>query len=167
MITDIKNIDKQLDNEIRTFFTVLEKKNKKSFVNQKGLTFEKFLQNKFLIVLALRTGISYSLFNLIMEKAPFSQKDWTDYLHISYRTFSRYKANKNDFKSIYAEKIIEIAEVVNIGLEVFDNKAHFKKWLDTPSIALGGIRPYELLRDSYGKQLVLAELYRMDHGIFA
>jgi len=79
----------------------------------------------------------------------------------------RYKNEKSFyFKSIHTEKIIEIAEVANFGSEIFDTPNQFEIWLKTPSIALGSLKPSVLLKDSYGKGLVMAELNRIDQGIF-
>jgi uncharacterized protein (DUF2384 family) len=60
-----------------------------------------------------------------------------------------------------------MAEVTQAGLEVFDNLNTLKLWLNTPNFALGSLLPIELLKDSYGKDLVLAELIRINHGILA
>jgi putative toxin-antitoxin system antitoxin component (TIGR02293 family) len=61
----------------------------------------------------------------------------------------------------------KLAEVTKLGLEVFDNNTeHFKLWLETPSFALGKRKPIDLLSDSYGKDLVISELVRIEEGIF-
>ena len=56
--------------------------------------------------------------------------------------------------------------VTNFGKKVFDTKEQFYLWLTTPSYALGNLKPSELLKDSYGKELVMGELNRIDKGIF-
>jgi putative toxin-antitoxin system antitoxin component (TIGR02293 family) len=58
-----------------------------------------------------------------------------------------------------------MAEVTNIGKEVFGGTDKFRLWLDTPNFALGNMKPIELLKDSYGKEMVVAELTRINHGI--
>ena len=74
----------------------------------KEITFDSFLEDKLLMVKAIRAGIPYSFFDLIKENTPFSENDWADYLDISTKTLQRYKASKDhSFKSIYSEKIIE------------------------------------------------------------
>ena len=70
-------------------------------------------------------------------------------------------------QSIQTEKIIEMAEVTNIGLDVFGSMEKFKLWLDTPNYALGNLKPMELLRDSYGKEMVISELTRINYGVLA
>ncbi len=37
-----------------------------------------------------------------------------------------------------------------MGLDVFGNVEKLKLWLDTPSYALGKLKPIELLKDFYG-----------------
>ena len=52
-----------------------------------------------------------------------------------------------------------MAEVTNIGLEVFGEMGKFKLWLNTPVFSLGNNKPFELLRDSYGKEMVIDPIY--------
>ena len=59
-----------------------------------------------------------------------------------------------------------MAEVTQLGLRVFGDNDKFKLWLDTPNFALGQMKPIELLKDSYGKELVIGELTRIQYGIF-
>ena len=59
-----------------------------------------------------------------------------------------------------------MAEVTNVGLDVFGNMEKLKLWLKTPNFSLGNIKPMDLLRDSYGKELVISELTRINYGIF-
>jgi putative toxin-antitoxin system antitoxin component (TIGR02293 family) len=60
-----------------------------------------------------------------------------------------------------------MAEVTKTGLDTFGDMEKFKHWLNTPNFALGGMKPIDLIRDSYGKDLVIGELTRINHGIFA
>jgi putative toxin-antitoxin system antitoxin component (TIGR02293 family) len=60
-----------------------------------------------------------------------------------------------------------MAEVTQLGLEVFGNMEKFKLWLETPSYALGNLKPLELLKDSYGKEMVTGELTRINYGILS
>jgi len=139
----------------------------KSEVKNIDISYHDFLNNKLLIVHSIRNGISYSFYNKIKEFSPFSEKDWADFLGVSTKTLQRFKKEeKHLFKPQHSEKIIELAEVTNYGNEVFDSKSQFYHWLKSPSIALGNMTPIELLKDSYGKEMVLEELNRIDQGIF-
>ncbi len=132
------------------------------------IDYSDFFDNKMLIIKAIRTGIPYKLFRKIQDITPFTDEDWAEYLNISTKTLQRHRHDDDYvFKPIHTEKIIEVAEVTNFGKDVFDTPEQFYLWLNTPSVALGHLKPSELLKDSYGKELVMAELNRIDHGIFA
>lgn len=167
MITRYKDIDKKLDITINKFVKVLEEKNKVRIIKKGNLTFDAFLENKYLLVMAIRMGITVPIYNLIKEKAPFTLDDWATYLGISSRSINRIKSSNGNFKSIQSERILEIAEVVELGYDIFDSKEQFKQWLNTPNFALRKSRPMDLLKDSYGKEMVINELTRIEHGIFA
>ncbi len=160
------NIELRLNKEI-TSVVKNAKIDKRFFQFNNVLTFTEFFSNRLLVVSLIRQGIPYSLFNLIQMYAPFSENDWSYFLDISAKSLQRYKQSARHFKSLQSEKIIEMAEVTNIGLEVFGDISKFKLWLDTPNFALRMLKPIELLKDSYGKEMVLSELTRINHGIFS
>jgi hypothetical protein len=81
MIT-IEEIGGKLDKEIASFFSV-----NKINVPNRQITYEKFLEDKMLIIVAIRTGIPYSLFDLIQNYTPFSESDWANFLDISTKSF--------------------------------------------------------------------------------
>lgn len=165
METEIAKIEKELDKEIAAFL-ISNRFRYPSKLISKHFTYENFLNDKMLIIYAIRIGIPYSLFELIQSFTPFSENDWADILDISSRSLQRYKViSGHHFKRNHSEKIIEMAEVAKLGLDVFGNMEKLKLWLDTPNFALGSKKPLELLKDSYGKELVISELTRINHGI--
>jgi putative toxin-antitoxin system antitoxin component (TIGR02293 family) len=159
-------IQQKLDKEIST---VIKQSgiDKRFFSSKSNLTYSGFLSNKMLMILIIKEGIPYSLFNLIQHYTPFSENDWANLLDISTKSLQRYKQSSKHFKPIHSEKIIEMAEVTNVGLDVFGDMEKFKLWLDTPNFALGSLKPLELLSDSYGKEMVISELTRINYGILA
>jgi putative toxin-antitoxin system antitoxin component (TIGR02293 family) len=166
MATSKVNIQQRLDKEIST--VIKRSRIDKRFISAKSnLTYSDFLSNKMLMILIIREGVPYSLFNLIQHSTPFSENDWANILDISTKSLQRYKQSLKNFRPIQSEKIIEMAEVTNIGLDVFGNMSKFKLWLDTPNFSLGNLKPLELLSDSYGKEMVIGELTRINHGILA
>lgn len=131
------------------------------------ITFTQFLSDKMMVIVVIQHGIPYSLFDTIQEVTPFTEKDWASFLGMSTKSLQRYKKADVTFKPIHSEKIIEMAEVTKLGLEVFGNKEKLNLWLHTPSFALGNIKPFDLIGNSYGKELVVGELTRINYGIFA
>ena len=76
-------------------------------------------------------------------------------------------AKKSNYDKEVSERLFEIAEVYSKGFEVFGDEKKFNNWIHEVSLALGGITPFSLLDTSYGVQVVLNELGRIDYGIFA
>ena len=121
----------------------------------------------FMLIGTVREGIKYGLVQHIADKSPFSTTEWSNFLHLSERTFQRYKKDRRTFDPLHSEKILEITLVYNKGVEVFGDKANFDAWLSAKSVALGGIKPKELLDSSFGIGLLKDELTRIEHGVLA
>ncbi|MBA2407388.1 MAG: DUF2384 domain-containing protein [Chitinophagales bacterium] len=158
MKTKVTNLTDKLDHAIISLT---------KWRSPKKLTYSKFFTNKMLMIEVIREGVPYSLFNLIQLHSPFSENDWANFLDISTKSLQRYKQTSKQFKPILSEKIIEMAEVTNVGLDVFGDMEKLKLWLDTPNFSLGNLKPIELLKDSYGKEIVVGELTRINYGILA
>ena len=156
----------KIDRAVRTYLKKVEQ-DQQLTLSDSEITYKEFLSNRMLIVHSIRKGIPYRLFKLIQEKTPFSEEEWAEILNISTKTLQRYRASRNHvFKPIHSEKILELAEVTSLGNSVFGPEK-FYLWLQTPNYALGNLKPKELLKDSYGKELVVEELHHIDQGIFA
>lgn len=153
----VNEVNESLSTYVRNFESVSRK-----------ISFSDFFQDKMLIIQAIRRGLPYKIFNQIKSFTPFSDLDWAEYLDLSLKTLQRYRDDKNFyFKPIHTEKIFELAEVANFGVEVFGSSEKFYAWLNTPSYVLRNHKPATLLRDSYGKEMVMAELNKIEYGIFA
>lgn len=87
-------------------------------------------------------------------------------LNISERTLQR-KKELDLLNNKISEHILQIAEVYSRGSEVFSNLDDFHVWNGLENRALGNKKPIELLSSRYGAQMVLEELGRIEHGIFA
>ncbi|HMP91780.1 MAG TPA: DUF2384 domain-containing protein [Phnomibacter sp.] len=125
----------------------------------------RFFEDKLIVIAVIRQGVSYSLFNSIKEATPFTEENWAEFLDLSTKSLHRYKQTSKTFRPLQSEKIIEMAEVTHVGLDVFGDMEKFKLWLETPNFSLGNLKPIELLKDSYGKELVVSELTRINYGI--
>ena len=166
MIEAIKNDHIQINKVLKTYLKKIERSEKVK-IHSKNVTYKTFFTNRMLIVKSIRSGIPYSLFKHIKDITPFSENDWATFLDISTKSLQRYKKDSQYvFKPIHSEKIIELAEVTNFGNDVFDTNEQFYIWLNSSSLALGNLKPIELLKDSYGKEMVLNELNRIDQGVF-
>jgi putative toxin-antitoxin system antitoxin component (TIGR02293 family) len=160
-------IRKKLDNQISAFFKNMKREKESSENMSMGYTFDSLMADKMAIIFLIASGVPYSLFETIQDYAPLEENDWTEILSLNAKTLHRYKQLEKDFGRLQSEKIIEMAEVTNIGLDVFGNIEKFRLWLATPNFALGKSKPIELLKDSYGKELDVSELTHISYGILA
>jgi putative toxin-antitoxin system antitoxin component (TIGR02293 family) len=124
-------------------------------------------RNVIVIIEALRNGITFAIFFSFAKKTPFTLNEWSGFLHMSERTMQRHKREKKTFDTIYSEKILQISLLYNLGIEVFGNSEKFNTWLEAINVALGGIKPKQLLDTSFGIGLLKDELQRIEHGILA
>lgn len=158
-------VTQKLDKEISSIIKHFRIDSPTFSSRMKNVTYADFLSDKMLMISVIREGVPYALFNLIQSHAPFSEEEWARFLNISTKSLQRYKQSSKPFKPLQSEKILELAEVTYVGLDVFGNMEKFKLWLDTPNFSLGNLKPIELLNNSYGKEMVLGELVRINHGI--
>lgn len=74
-------------------------------------------------------------------------------------------------KTVYSretsERIYELARLFGLGYDVFDTKEDFRKWLITPSRALGNKKPFELLDSSFGFEMVENEIVRIQYNVYS
>jgi len=121
----------------------------------------------FSIIDSINRGISFASFENIIKKYSFSLQNWADFLHISNKTLSRYQKESKTFDALQSERILQIEILYSKGEKVFGDRKNFTKWLETKNLALGDILPLDLLRTSFGIQLLMDELTRIEHGVLA
>ena len=66
-----------------------------------------------------------------------------------------------------AEKSVRVARALVKARRVFEDDDSARRWLLTPSKALGGARPLSLLESADGFTLVMDELGRIDYGVYS
>jgi len=123
--------------------------------------------NKTVLMKVIRGGIEFDQFQKMVSKYPFSLEEWSSFLHLSERTIQRYKKEDKNFDALQSEKILQISLLYQRGVEVFGDQNNFDIWLDSINIALGNIKPKELLDNAFGIALLEEELTHIEHGILA
>jgi putative toxin-antitoxin system antitoxin component (TIGR02293 family) len=114
-----------------------------------------------------RKGMLYRHFKDILTLLPLTIKEWSECLHLSERTLLRYSQSEKPFDPIYTDRILQIQFLFQHGAAVFGTSDQFNAWMNHNSIALGGVKPKELLDTAFGIQLIDAEIGRIEHGIFS
>jgi putative toxin-antitoxin system antitoxin component (TIGR02293 family) len=124
------------------------------------------LRSDFDLMEAGRRGVKKCSVLNLTKKLNISREKMSSLLDISKKTIDRKPASQ-PFNRTISEQVLRIAEVLARGEEVFEDDARFLGWLNHPSPALGGKKPIDLLDSAYGRQIVLDEITRIEHGIFA
>jgi putative toxin-antitoxin system antitoxin component (TIGR02293 family) len=102
----------------------------------------------------------------LAQKISLTLQELAGIMHMSERTLQRYEDDAV-LKTEYAEKAVELARLYTRGQEVFGSMDKFKLWMKTPGHVFKGDTPVSLLDTSIGFDLVLRELGRIEHGVFA
>lgn len=106
-------------------------------------------------------------FKKISDKAPLSNAEWADILHISERTLQRYAKSNGSFAPINAERALQIDRVLKEGKLTFGSTEKFYEWLkknptfENETLSLHSLKSFD------GIQQVLTQLGRIQHGLFA
>jgi len=119
------------------------------------------------LITTTRKGIPFNIFTEMTKESPFSLDEWSGFLNLSERTMQRYKKEKKAFDPIHSERIMEITMLYNRGTEVFGNHTKFDLWLNSTNIAMGGVKPKDLLDSTFGIGMLRNELIRIEHGVLA
>ncbi len=111
-------------------------------------------------------GVTKGSLMIFMHYLDFSTDRIAHLLPITARTIQRY-SNKQKFNPAVSEHIIQLVLLVGKGIEVFGSRAKFLRWFDTPSKSLGGKAPSALAGLKTGAQMIMDELGRIEHGVYA
>lgn len=114
----------------------------------------------------IREGVPKEAMNNLMNKTGITTMEMASITHTSDRTLRRYE-NKDKLPQEQSERVIELARLYSKGSEVFGSLEYFKEWMSATLIPLGSKKPKEFLDTSLGIDLLMKELGRIEHGIFA
>lgn len=112
-------------------------------------------------------NFTFNDFKKIGDKVDFTQKEWSDILHISERTLQRYAHDNGFFNTGVIDRILQINKVFERGKEVFGSYERFNLWLRDNPYMLEGRLSIHSLASFEGINLVLTQIGRIEHGIFA
>lgn len=111
-------------------------------------------------------GVTKKAVSNLANYLSLSSKQVADLLPVTERTLHRYSSTQHLNQSI-SEQVLQIAEVLAKGAEVFDDKTKLLMWLNTAHKVFSGNTPFSLLKSRFGAELVLEELGRIEYGIYS
>ncbi len=121
-------------------------------------------ENDFIYV--IRSGIPRKVMDHLMEMADISLIEMAAIIHTSDRTLRRYGPNQK-LSEEQSERMIEIARLYSRGEDVFGSLEDFKQWMNMKLLPFGDKKPKEFMDTSLGIGMIMDELGRIQHGVFA
>ncbi len=114
----------------------------------------------------IRSGIPKQAMNHLMDIADISLIEMASIVHTSDRTLRRYTPQQK-LSQDQSERLVEMARLYSRGEEVFGTMERFRQWMDTILLPFGNKKPKAFLDTSLGIGMIMDELGRIEHGIFA
>lgn len=126
----------------------------------------KTVENVADFIYCIRAGVPKKALDHLVDVTGISAVEMAGIVRTSDRTLRRYSANQK-LNAEQSERVIELAKVYSRGEEVFGSIDAFREWMNGTVLALGNKKPKEFLDTSLGIEMLMDELGRIEHGIFA
>ena len=123
-------------------------------------------QNTADFIACIREGVPKKAFDNLLNVTGLTAIEMAGLLHTSERNLRRYAAHEK-LNSEQSERIIELAKVYTRGEDVFGSREAFQNWMNNPVMAFQNQKPKSYLDTSLGIEMLMEELGRIEHGIFA
>ena len=117
-------------------------------------------------IYCIRAGVPKRALDKLVKITGIANSEMAGIVRTSERTLRRYSAHQK-LNAEQSERVIELAKVYSRGEEVFGSLDAFREWMNGSVLALGNKKPKELLDTSMGIEMIMDELGRIEHGIFA
>jgi len=119
-----------------------------------------------LIAFIKNRPLNYSKFIQVTTKFGFSDEQCRELLNLSRNSFNRLK-RASVIESQASLRVIELANIWNLGLSAFDNQEEILvKWLNSSNKIMGNKTPIDLLTSGLGFSFVEQELLRIEQSIY-
>lgn len=77
------------------------------------------------------------------------------------------KKGEEKFSDQISERIVSLADLYSFGYEVFEDQPNFNQWMFAPNQALGGLTPFSIIDNHYGREEVRNLIGRIAHGVYS
>lgn len=108
---------------------------------------------------------TFKKFQKIANKVPFTQKEWAAILHLSERTLQRYAKDNSSFEGIYVDRILQIEQLINLGLEAFKTAQDLYHWLKKEKYVFNELLNFSSLETTAGIVAITNEIGRILYGV--
>jgi putative toxin-antitoxin system antitoxin component (TIGR02293 family) len=125
-----------------------------------------FVSGDFDLIALTREGIKKSSLKSLASHLGISMEVMSRLLHSSHRNIQR-KDEDELLDTLKTEKVLELAAFAQRGIDVIGSKEYFIEWLHSPLLSLNNKTPIDYLDTSFGIQLVLKILGRLEQGVYS
>ncbi len=125
------------------------------------------LDSPFDFILVATRGMNVDAIRNFSHYFDLSKHFTASILNLSEPTLYRLLKSNDVLKRNYSVQLFEVSDLFLYGIEVFESKENFFKWLQLPNTALGGIEPQNLIEIPGGVSKVRDLIGRIEHGIYS
>jgi putative toxin-antitoxin system antitoxin component (TIGR02293 family) len=118
------------------------------------------------VIARARAGLPYAALEAIATRFAIPQDLLVRILHLPPRTLARRKKSGR-LGADESDRLLRLARVVARAAEVLGSDERAGAWLRAPVLALGSVRPLDLLDTDLGAQQVEQVLGRIEHGVYS
>ena len=113
-----------------------------------------------------RHGVRKSSLKSLAGYLGITMEKMSSLVHSSHRNIQR-KDEDELLDTLKTEKVLELAAFIKRGIDVIGTEDAFKEWVHSPIIALGNRKPIDFLDTTFGIQMALKVLGRLEQGVFS
>lgn len=113
----------------------------------------------------VETGVPKATIRYLADSLGIDAKALIAFLPVTNRNLQRYQ-DTDLLNDVVSDHIVALAELFAYGESIL-GKERFRRWLQSPILALGNQTPISFLRTHKGIGIIQDELMRIDYGIFA
>lgn len=114
----------------------------------------------------VRKGVSKTYLEKFKQTAELDYDSLAAALSVTRATLINKKGD-DTFSDQISERIVALADLYSYGYEVFGDNSNFHSWMFAPNQALGGLTPFSIIDNQYGRQEVHNLLGRIEYGVYS
>jgi putative toxin-antitoxin system antitoxin component (TIGR02293 family) len=111
-------------------------------------------------------GLPVRAYAALAKALGLSRAEEDRLLQVSLRTRLRWKV-RSRLDPATSDRVVRIARILALAIEVLENQTHAIAWLREPSEALNGRTPLQAISSDFGAEKVSNLLYQMEHGVYS
>lgn len=112
-------------------------------------------------------GMPLGAVETLKESLAIPDRQLAELLGISEKTLSRARAAKGRLEPVASDRLVRVARVFALAMDVLEGVAPAVRWLKRPQIGLGGRVPLTMLTTDPGRDQVEKLLLRIEHGVYS